>query len=634
VQAVTEHGGGALSRVTSRATIGVDVTSPPPQLHGIRVDPSVRSIVVVGNGIAGLTAAERARHLHRDCEVHLVGRDPWHTYNGTALAKLVTGHGELIDIGLLPAGWFDERGITEHVGAPATALDLSTQEVTLEGGERLRYDRLILATGAAPLVPRIAGLALRGVHALKTPEQALAVVRASTPARHGIAVVAGAGAPGIATATALRSSGLEVHLVDGDAWPAGTLVDERAGGLLRARLGSLGIHLHTGLTAARVNGERQVSSVSLSDGLQISCGLLFICSGTRPDTALARAAGLQVRTGIVVNDAMGTSHPYVFAVGAAAEHSAVRSGSWQAAMDQAEVAAEQAVALWPPGARRYRPGPEVTQLGLPDLDVVSIGRIRPEPTDNTILVVDDPAGRRYVKTIVAGDGSVAGGVVVDDPTAGAALVSLAIDQIDVRPGLEKLRHPNLTVLQPAAAHPHPRRRQVARVAVAVAGCAAIAASALAVLPSEGLPDLGVSSRPSDATASAPAAPMATPTPPSLDPGAAQVLEHPRIAWSPTARRTLTAVGADPRLLTLLAALAADHRITVVELPKTSSPAAGQPRSALLISAVDGRPVSNGPAATQLAEWFRAQLPPYRPTTVLPIGGETPVLLISLDKPSA
>ena len=324
----------------------VTVTTRPPATTPVGgIDPRVRSVVVVGNGIAGLTAADWVRRLHPACEVHLIGREPHHTYNRMALTDIVTGHAELTKLGLLPPEWFAEHRITAHVGAAVRAIDVEAREVALAGGERLPFDRLVLATGAAPADQAIDGLPLPGAHVLRTAEQALAV-RAHTASHPDpkAAVVVGAGPLGIEVAAALTALGLDVHLVDRHRWPAHRLVDSHVGRLVETALTRLGVHVHTAATVRWAGGLRRVSSVRLGNGRRIPCDLLLLCTGTRPDVDLARAAGLYVRSGVVVDHTLRTSDPNVFAVGDVAEHPAGVSGLWYAAVEQAEVAAEQAVA--------------------------------------------------------------------------------------------------------------------------------------------------------------------------------------------------------------------------------------------------------------------------------------------------
>jgi nitrite reductase (NADH) large subunit len=630
-----------VARVTGEVTVTphAPATVPPAE-----VNPSIRNVVIVGDGIAGLTAAEHVRRLHSGCEVVLVGREPDHTYNRMALTDLVMADSELTDLGLLPEDWFDEHGITAPVGVQAVRLDVAAHELTLDNGDRLRYSRLILATGAAPVQPPIDGLPLAGVHLMRTAEDAIAA-RAETEGHPDLrtVIVLGAGPLGVETATALTGLGVPVTLVDRKPWPLPGLVDERAGEMVRAELDALGVTVETGVTVRQVYGASRVAAVGLSDGRQLPCDVLLICPGVRPNVELARAAGLAVQRGVIVDATMRTSHPHVFAVGDVAEFGTKVTGLWYAAVEQATVAAEQAVARVPSEGRQYRPGPAVTRLHLPGVQVVAIGRTEPQHDDHAVIVLDEPAPRQYRKIIVAADGTVPGGIVVNDPEAVAAIESAATGGVDARPLLAEVRAGDLMTLTTATTRRPIRDRLVwlgEAAGVAVASLAIVAAGALLTRtlldgrPASAPTTSAVESpRPFSSSSPGRTPGQASPGPasaaPSADGRVADVLAHPRIRWSAEAQRTLVAGGADARLLALLVTLAADHEITVAALPEVPGARTNGARRAVAITAVDGVPLS-GRQADEIAGWFNAQQEPYRPVAVLITSGNSPALFVALE----
>jgi nitrite reductase (NADH) large subunit len=403
-------------------------------------DPGVRSVVVVGNGIAGLAAADALRKLHPSCDVHLID------------------DGAQADPDPLTPAWFAEHGITAHVGVTATSLDAAAHQVTLNDGTQLGYDRLILATGAIPADRDIQGLPLPGAYSLRTVGQASAICHHVESHRDlRTAVVVGAGALGINVATTLAGLGLKVHLVDRRDRPGSRLVDERAGYLLITWLTELGVELHLGAAVRWADGAHGVTSVRLESGVRLNCDVLLLCTGTRPDVRLANTAGLSVRTGVVVDHALRTDDPHVFAVGDVAEHPGGVGGPWYAAVEQAEVAAAQAVARTPADACRYLPGPTMTRLDLPGLQVVSIGMLSTSNGEQ-VVVFDDPP-LRYVKVLLSSDGSVHGCVVVNDAAAAETLHAIANRGTDVRPHLDLLRSGHVTELLQREPDTRKRRRR-------------------------------------------------------------------------------------------------------------------------------------------------------------------------------
>jgi hypothetical protein len=300
------------------------------------------------------------------------------------------------------------------------------------------------------------------------------------------------------------------------------------------------------------------------------------------------------------------------------------------------VAAEQAVARDPSTARRCHPGPPVVRLDLPGLKVVAIGRSEPDPRDSAVIVFDEPATRRYRKIIVAPDGTVSGGVAVNDPEAAAAIESSATGGTDLRPLLSSTRARELITLSRAQPTPQERsRRRLAWAGAASAASGAILAAVAVVALLSGAPaDPGGAAPPARRGTAGSQAPTAETQGPQAaartpDSPVADILQHPRITWSDEARHTLLSGGADGRLLALLVALAADHDITISALPEVPGVPTGSTHRAVAISAVDGVALT-GPRALDLATWFNAQQAPYRPTAVLVTSGDNPALYVALD----
>lgn len=130
-----------------------DTTASRP----VRYDRSIVSVVVIGNGIAGVTAADFLRRGHPDCEIHVVGAEPHGLYNRMGISRLVYGRSAMQGLYLLPEQWYDEHGVTAWLNTWATSIHLRSQVVRLGTGEALPYDRLILAMGSSAAVPTLPG---------------------------------------------------------------------------------------------------------------------------------------------------------------------------------------------------------------------------------------------------------------------------------------------------------------------------------------------------------------------------------------------------------------------------------------------------------------------------------------------
>ncbi|MEV4424330.1 FAD-dependent oxidoreductase [Streptomyces sp. NPDC049602] len=283
-------------------------------------------IVVVGGGTAGARLAQRL-------PVTLLGEEPHAPYNRVLLADVLAGR-YAPEVIALP-------GTREPVrlGVRAVRIDRAARTVECADGSLVGYDRLVLATGSNPVLPPLRGLrgaALpAGVHPFRTLDDCLELRALVRPGVR--AVVIGGGLLGVSAARALASLGADVVLTQQGERLMERQLDEQASALLREHVEALGVEVHT---ECRVSGLRQrdgaVTAVELADGFVLDAQVVVLACGVRPRVALARDAGLTVATGIVVDDELRTSDPYIHAVGDCAEHAGRVYGLAGPALDQAD----------------------------------------------------------------------------------------------------------------------------------------------------------------------------------------------------------------------------------------------------------------------------------------------------------
>ncbi|MET9434301.1 FAD-dependent oxidoreductase [Streptomyces sp. NPDC006551] len=286
-------------------------------------------IVVVGGGTAGARLAQRL-------PVTLLGEEPHAPYNRVLLADVLAGRYEP-EVIALPAPQEPVRR-----GVRAVRIDRAARIVECEDGTSVGYDRLVLATGSNPVLPPLRGLRgsrlPSGVHPFRTLDDCLELRALVRPGVR--AVVIGGGLLGVSAARALAALGAEVVLTQQGERLMERQLDEQASALLRAHVESLGVEVHT---ECRVSGLRQeggaVTAVELADGFVLDAQVVVLACGVRPRIGLARDAGLEVRTGIVVDDELRTSDPFIHAIGDCAEHDGRVYGLAGPALEQADALA-------------------------------------------------------------------------------------------------------------------------------------------------------------------------------------------------------------------------------------------------------------------------------------------------------
>jgi NADPH-dependent 2,4-dienoyl-CoA reductase/sulfur reductase-like enzyme/ferredoxin len=366
-------------------------------------DPEVRRIVVLGNGIAGVTAADHVRRRHPDCTVDVVAAEPHPLYNRMGISRLIYGRSAMVGLHLLPDAWYDDNRITCWLNTRAQAIDREAGEVLLGTGERLPYDRLILATGSEAHVPEIPGFGGPGSFALRTASDALGVREFVQQAHAERALVAGGGLLGLEAAYALHKLGLRTTVLERGRWLLRRQLDERAGNLLRGYLANLGIEVLIETQVAAVDDGHAV----LTDGSRLPTDVLLVAAGIEPAVELAREAGLATARGVLVDDQLRTSDERIFAAGDAAEWQEGILGLWPVAVDQAEVAAENAVG----GARAYTGTVPQTMLKVVGVELFSIGAI----TGPNERVDEDADALRYRKLVADETGRVIGAILLGHP---------------------------------------------------------------------------------------------------------------------------------------------------------------------------------------------------------------------------
>jgi 3-phenylpropionate/trans-cinnamate dioxygenase ferredoxin reductase subunit len=302
------------------------------------------TFVIAGAGLAGAKAAEALRDEGFDGRIVLVGEEPEAPYERPPLSKdYLRGEAPREQARVHEDGFYADHDIELLCGVAVTGIDAAARSATLSTGDRLGYDRLLLATGSEPRRLSVPGAELDGVHHLRDLPDADRIAAALRPGAR--AAIAGGGWIGMEVAASARQKGLDVTLVELEAVPLARALG-RAAGEVYARLHrEHGVELHTGAAVARVEGQGRVERVVLADGRALDADLLVCGLGAIPRTGLAERAGLAVENGVVCDASLQTSDPHVFAAGdiANAEHPfygrRLRVEHWANALHQPEVAA-------------------------------------------------------------------------------------------------------------------------------------------------------------------------------------------------------------------------------------------------------------------------------------------------------
>lgn len=383
--------------------------------------------VIVGNSAAAIGAVEAIRAISASDPITIISAEPQHCYCRPLIPELLCGRLDGEGTCYRPADFYQAQGVRALLGRAAVAIDPELRGVTLEGGDFVPYDCLLLATGSQPIIPDLADQGSSGISTLNSAADALALGRAARQARW--AVVVGGGLVGMKAAEALHRLGLQVTVVELAPRILASAFDLGASSLLARQAQEAGVRIITDNSVVAVQRRSHVlQSVRLADSTELSADLLVLAVGVRPQADLAAAAGLAMDRGILVDSRMQTSAPAVWAAGDVAQGLDFLSGErrvlplWPVAHAQGRVAGTAMAGG--PGA--YAGGLSMNSLTLFGLSAMSVGRLGAEAGETEVAYAE-PSRPAYRKVVLSGERLV-GAVAVGEVDRFGILTGLILEQ--------------------------------------------------------------------------------------------------------------------------------------------------------------------------------------------------------------
>lgn len=382
-----------------------------------------QKLVVIGNGMAGARLVEDilSRGGADSYEIVMFGDEPYGNYNRILLSSVLAGAHDPKDIFLNSLAWYEENEIRLHAGVRVEGIDRASRRVIGAGGVVESYDKLVIATGSSAFLPPMEGVRRNdsfkpGVFVFRSLDDCDGIARYAKQASS--AAVIGGGLLGLEAARGLIGKGLETHVVHLTGHLMEVQLDAQAGRVLRRAMEQLGVKVHLEKATTAILGEQRVEGLRFKDGSTLHCDMVVISAGIRPNTQLAREAGLNVNRGIVVDDAMMTSEPDVYAVGECAEHRGVTYGLVAPLWEQTAALADRLTARKP--AAVYTGSKLSTKLKVMGVDLMVMGEKEPAHEDDEVVVYAEPSRSIYKKLILR-QGKLAGAILLGDGTSAPSL---------------------------------------------------------------------------------------------------------------------------------------------------------------------------------------------------------------------
>ncbi len=391
------------------------------------------SIVILGNSAAAVGAIEAARKVDRSIPITVISDEPHPVYSRPLISYLLAGELRPEQIFYRPKNFYEKNGIRALLGRYAVKVDFDHQTVELENGEKISYDRLLIATGGKPFIPKIEGLETPGVYSFTKLEDAKKISSVLKEVQR--AVVIGGGLIGLKAAEALRKRKVEVTVVELADHILSLTLDEIASTILEKALRKEGVHLMTSMTVEAIWGDGHVESVRLSDGKILKTQLVIIAIGVTPNVEPFKGARLQIEKGIVVNDHMETNLSGVYAAGDVVEAydkvlKCYRSiPIWPNAYHQGKVAGYQML-----GNERYRYEGSfmMNSIEVAHIPTISIGLTNPPAEDGYQIIKRFDHNQNFYRKIILKENKVVGALFAGHIDRAGIITGLLRDGVEVR----------------------------------------------------------------------------------------------------------------------------------------------------------------------------------------------------------
>jgi nitrite reductase (NADH) large subunit len=394
--------------------------------------------VIIGNGAAGIHAAEQIRHLDATANITVVAGEKFPPYCRPMISLVLEGAASFEQITVRPPDYYSLNDIDAVVGERVVSVDIDKQQVTTDAGKNIPYDRLLIATGADPARIKAENLHLKGIFYMRTEADVREIEQMLPQVRR--ALVLGGGLVGFKAAYALLRRRIPVTMLIRSNHPLSMQVDEFAGKMILQELLKNGLEVRTGVEALSFSGSESVEKAYLSDGSTLSCEMVIIGKGVKPACELLPPDRIKTDLGILVDESLRTSVPEIFAAGDVAESFDVaRQGPrvnalWPVAIEQGRIAGMNMA------GRRvfYRGSLSRNIIRIFDLDVLTSGIVTPpEESQFTVITRFEARRKLYRKLVFEGD-KLVGLVMLNRIEQGGILMSLINQEIPVTIRKERL----------------------------------------------------------------------------------------------------------------------------------------------------------------------------------------------------
>lgn len=382
-------------------------------------------LIVIGNGMSALRTIEEVLHLDSNkYDIEIFAEEPHVNYNRIMLSYLLSGEKTFEDTIINHQNWYEEHNITLHKSNKIHSIDQENKRILCSLGNKISYDKLLIATGSNPFIPTTPGQDLGNVIGFRNKKDVDTII--DTISKDKTAVVVGGGLLGLEAAYGIAMHGIKTILVHRSANLMSQQLDGTAGKLLQRNLEQYGIEFRLNDTISSISGETTVESVTFTNGGSVDSNLVVFATGIKPNTEVALESELTINKGIVVNDFLQTSNESIFAIGECCEHEGKTFGLVAPLYEQAKVCAKKLANVTTEG---YTTSVTATRLKVSGVDLFSAGDYLGDSTTEELILLDAKEG--IYKKLVIYDDKIIGIVLYGDTADASYYLKLLKEHTDV-----------------------------------------------------------------------------------------------------------------------------------------------------------------------------------------------------------
>lgn len=403
----------------------------------------VMKYVIIGNGIAGIHAAEAIRTVDPNGSIIMISDEAFLPYCRPMISHMLEGTVSREQLAIRKANFYESLKIQPILGKRVTQIDPKNKTVSIHSDSIISYDKLLIATGADPRKIKAQGTHLAGVFYMRTELDVRQIVASLSNVKH--ALVLGGGLVGFKAAHGLIRRGIKTTLLIRSGYPLSMQVDEIAGKIILDELLRNGIEVRTGVDVQAFDGKTRVSSAILTDGTTLPCDIVIIGKGVLPSVSFVPKDQIKIDLGILVDHHMETSVPGVFAAGDVAETIDIaRKSPWVNAIWPEAVHQGYAAGLNMAGQSfSYKGSLSRNTIRIFNTDIMSGGLFNPPPDSHYHVLSSKNHRNNTYRKLVFRDNILIGMIMINDIHQGGILLSLIQNEIPLRFQREMLMSPSL-----------------------------------------------------------------------------------------------------------------------------------------------------------------------------------------------